>query len=256
MQAVFLSDVHIRDHNDPNLSPLIAFLESLAGKVDRLFIVGDLFDTWFDFPRAVFSEYVPLLSALHSLRRAGTEIVYVTGNHDFEMGHYIRNILGVEVHDTEMTLEVDGRRAYVAHGDMVNAEDRNYRLLRRILRAGVTRWLAHRLGPGWIWRIGRWLSATDKGGHTEAHRSLVSMFRAYAERRFDEGFSTVVLGHLHIPAFERAGEAENAHTYVNLGDWMQWRTFLRWEDGLLSMKQWAWPEGVEKDFAPPQSEAE
>src|SRR3990172_6186311 len=107
MRAVFLSDAHIRDHADPNLPPLLGFLEHIRGKVERLYVVGDLFDTWFGFPRAVFDEYVPLLGALHALKQAGTRIIYVTGNHDFEMGRFFEKILEAEIHDTQMILEED-----------------------------------------------------------------------------------------------------------------------------------------------------
>jgi len=249
MQAVFLSDSHVSGHDDPNLPALIAFLESLSGRVDRLFLVGDVFDTWFAFPRAVFDEYVPLLGVLHALHRAGTAITYITGNHDFEPGRYMSEILGAEVRDTEMTLEADGHRAFVSHGDLVNRGDRRYRVMRRILRNPVTRWVARRVPPAVVWRVGRAMSDTYAGDHTETRRRLVPVFKDFASRKFQEGFTTVILGHLHIPLFAREGSGRIS---VNLGDWVQWRTFLRWHDGELVLRQWQWPEGSEKDFTPPE----
>ena len=146
MDAIFLSDAHIRTHDDPNLPPLLAFLEHARG-TERVFIVGDLFDTWFAFKRAVFEEYVPLLGALDALRRSGTAITYITGNHDFEMGRFFTEILRADVRDTEMRLEEDGRRAFIAHGDMANPADKKYRRLRRILRSRPIRWLWQGLFP-------------------------------------------------------------------------------------------------------------
>jgi len=254
MKAVLFSDAHIRGHDDPNLAPLIAFLESLHGQVDRVVVVGDLFHTWFGFRSVVFDEYVPLLGALHSLRRSGVEIVYVTGNHDFEPGRYLEEILRAEMHDTEMVLRADGQKAYVAHGDLVDTGDRQYRFLRRLLRNRTTRWIARRLPPSWIWRIAQWLSVQYAGDQSDTRKSMAGMFRAYAASKLKEGYSIVILGHLHLPAFERIAEGPEGGTYINLGDWMRWRTFLRWDDGELTMKEWQWPGGGERDFKPPPPE--
>ena len=257
MKAVFLSDAHILDHADPNLPPLLGFLEHLAGRAERLYIVGDLFDTWFAFPRAVFDEYVPLLGAIERLKRSGTRIVYVTGNHDFELGDFFERILEAEIHDTQFVLEEDGRRAFVAHGDMVNPHDRKYRRLRRILRARPVRWLGRNLPPSWVWRVAGRLSVRCTGDEVAGRVPLKEIFREYAEDLHRRGFDTVILGHLHLPQFEqRAASARldsptaaadreaPAQTYANLGDWVRWRTFLRWEEGRLELRQWSWPEAV------------
>lgn len=249
MKAVFLSDAHIRDHEDPNLPPLLGLLDHLKGQVDRLYIVGDLFDTWFAFPRAVFDEYVPILGALDALRRAGAHIVYVTGNHDFEMGHVFEGILGAEIHDTEMSFEADGVRAYVAHGDMVNSADRTYRRLRRVLRCGFIRWLGRRLPPSIVWRVARRLSRSSRSDETARCNGLSELFAEFAAGKHADGFDAVILGHLHLPTFRERPGPSGRQVYVNLGDWMEARTFLRWTDGRLALKQWAWPEAVERDFS-------
>ena len=242
MRAVFLSDAHIRDHADPNLPPLMAFLRSLEGKVDRLIVAGDLFDTWFGFRHAVFPEYVPLLGALHRLTESGVRLVYVTGNHDFEMGRFFTDVLKAEVHDTQLVLEEDGRRAFVAHGDMANLHDRKYRRLRRFLRWSPTRALARRLPPGWVWAIAQKMTHHFTGEEIARRLPLAQIFSDYADAKLAEGFDTVILGHLHIPVFDQ----RPAGTYANLGDWITARTFLRWEDGRLELKRWAWPEGTEE----------
>lgn len=269
MKAVFISDAHIRDHEDPNLPPLLAFLDSLRGETERLYIVGDLFDTWFAFPRAVFEEYVPVLGALDRLHRSGVRIIYVTGNHDFEMGRFFTHILQAEVHESEFVLEADGRRAYVAHGDMVNPYDKGYRRLRRVLRWRFTRWLGRNLPPSWVWRIGRWMSRGFTGeklarkmpklpkekleeirkAAPEVPQDWIQplcqdmqlgiIFCEFAQAKLHEGFDTVVLGHSHQPCFWKRDD----RIYANLGDWMQLRTFLRWEDGELSLWRWKWPDG-------------
>lgn len=248
MKAIFLSDAHIRDHKDPNLPALLDFLEAQKGTIDHLFLVGDIFDTWFGFPRAVFDEYVSLLGALETLTRSGIKIVYVTGNHDFEMGGYFRNILNADIHDTEMTIETDGLRAFIAHGDMVNSKDHTYRFLRAILQCPVTRWIGRHLPPSWIWKIGQALHATCHGDHSGEDNGLSKTFADYAATKHEKGHDVVILGHLHQPTFRDSNGPAGKRVYANLGNWIQARTFLRWNDGELVLKQWAWPEGVEQPF--------
>jgi UDP-2,3-diacylglucosamine hydrolase len=243
MDAIFLSDAHIRTHDDPNLPPLLAFLEHARG-TERVFIVGDLFDTWFAFKRAVFEEYVPLLGALDALRRSGTAITYITGNHDFEMGRFFTEILRADVRDTEMRLEEDGRRAFIAHGDMANPADKKYRRLRRILRSRPIRWLGRNLPPAWVWAIAQHMTEHYTGEDIARRMPLAEIFRSYAGAKHADGCDTVILGHLHVPVMEETGDP--ARTYVNLGDWMRHRTFLRWRKGLLELRRWEWPEGRER----------
>jgi len=251
MKAVFISDAHINDHTDPNLPALLGFLDHIKGRVDRLYVVGDLFDTWFGFPRAVFDEYVPLLGALHAVKRSGVRIVYVTGNHDFEMGHFFENILDADIHDTSAVLEEDGLRVFVAHGDMANPHDGKYRFLRKVLRARFTRWLGRRLPPSWVWRIGRMLTTRCTGEEVARRMPLQKIFNTYAAEKLRDRFDAVVLGHLHIPTFDESSDGGRQQIYINLGDWINWRTFMVWEDGRLDLKQWAWPEAEERRFTPP-----
>jgi UDP-2,3-diacylglucosamine hydrolase len=243
MRAVFLSDAHIVDQDDPRLAPLIAFLRHIAGRVEQLFIVGDLFHTWFGFRHAVFAEYVPLLNALYEVRTAGTEIVYVTGNHDFEMGGYFTDILGAKVYDTEVAMEADGRNAFIAHGDLANRDDKAYRVLRFALRNRVTRWLGRNLPPAWIWHMGQWLQRSCGNNDPRGDR-YDPLFRAYADEKFRQGYDTVILAHSHSPVLETGDGGER--TYANLGDWITRRTYLCWDEGRLSLKQWAWPEAEER----------
>lgn len=234
MKAVFLSDAHIRDDRDPNLPPLLDFLDTLPGKIDRLFIVGDLFDTWFAFPRTVYAVYVPLLGALHRIRRAGARITYLAGNHDFELGPYFTDVLQADVHQTDLVIEEDGRRAYVAHGDMVNPADRKYRFLRAVIRSTPARCLGRHLPEGLVWRIAQGMTHRFTGEEIARRMPLKDIFAGFAARKLDEGFDAVILGHLHIPAFDERG----GKVYVNLGDWVAARTWLDWTDGRLTLKTW------------------
>ena len=121
------------------------------------------------------------------------------------------------------------------------------------------------LPPAWVWWIARKLTVHCTGEEVAARMPLKEIFRDYAAAMHGQGFDTVILGHLHLPQFEeavgRCGPDASAgkctpeggcatQTTVNLGDWQRHRTFLRWEDGRLSLRQWSWPEAEERAFRP------
>ncbi len=81
MRTLFLADAHLRQEADDNYRLLMRFLAGLRGETETLYILGDLFDFWIGYPRSAFPHYLPLLEALEELRRSGTRIVYLEGNH-------------------------------------------------------------------------------------------------------------------------------------------------------------------------------
>lgn len=234
MKAVFLSDAHIRDHRDPNLPPLLDFLDTLPGRIDRLYIVGDFFDTWFAFSRTIYTVYAPLLGALYRVRRAGARITYLAGNHDYELGSFFTDVLEADVHQDGLEISEDGHRAYVAHGDMADPKDWSYRFLRGFLRSALARGLGRNLPPWMIWRIAQFMTHGFSGDESAQRERFRPMYDAFSAGKFAEGYDVVILGHLHIPTFEERG----GKTYVNLGDWVTARTWLEWTDGRLALKTW------------------
>src|SRR3989304_2910437 len=85
MKAIFIADAHIRGLDDPKQNRLCSFLDSLKD-IDRLFILGDVFDFWTRYSKVLEYHYSPLLARFRRLLENGTHIVYVEGNHDFSEG--------------------------------------------------------------------------------------------------------------------------------------------------------------------------
>src|SRR5690242_11101594 len=117
----FLSDAHLGAEPRPleieRERQLRRFLELVPERAQALYIVGDLFDFWFEYRSSIPRRYFAILATLAQVRAAGVPIVYLGGNHDFWLGSFITEDLGIEVHDGAVTVEAQGRRLWVHHGD-------------------------------------------------------------------------------------------------------------------------------------------
>ena len=235
MKDIYIADAHLRNPDDANYRLLLAFFEEQRGQLRTLFLLGDIFDFWIGYPHVVFASSVPLLEALRRLREDGTEIVYVEGNHDFNLGPYFREVLGCRILPDGGTEERDGARIFIAHGDTVAPYDFGYRLLRRMLRSLPLRIIMRLVPPDWTWEIARWSSRRSRRDAAAAHRRTPEkMLLEHARKRFTEGFDAVVTGHFHTP-LQRTTEAG---TMVALGDWIEQYSYAVWEDGRFVLKHY------------------
>jgi UDP-2,3-diacylglucosamine hydrolase len=229
MKDLFLADTHLVDPRDERYSRLLTFLDENRGQLRSLVMLGDIFDFWIGYRHCVFSAYIPLLESLRRLSEAGTELVFVEGNHDFHLGPYFRDTLGCRILPDGGCLERDGRKIFIAHGDLINPRDQGYRLLRRFLRHNWTRHLMMMIHPDSAWRIARWASAKSarKNGGRDRHRLPREDLLAFARSRFSEGYDTVITGHFHVPLMHR----EKRHTLIALGDWSTKPSYAILENG-------------------------
>jgi UDP-2,3-diacylglucosamine hydrolase len=234
MRDVFIADAHLLDPAAENYRRLLTFLDGLRGNTRTLYLLGDVFEFWVGYRHVVFAPYVPLLEALRRLHEEGTEIVCVEGNHDFHLGHYFEKVLNCRVLPDGGGVEIDGRRVFIGHGDLVNPGDRSYRLLRRTLRSRPLRWLLQVMPPDWTWGIARWAgSQSRKGQATKMTRwRPEAMLTAHAERLFREGFAAVVTGHFHHPLLQET----DGKTMLALGDWIDQFSYAVCEDGKFELR--------------------
>jgi UDP-2,3-diacylglucosamine hydrolase len=235
LPVVFFSDVHLgaesKAREADREARLHDFLNSLEGRYSRLVIVGDLFDFWFEYRTAIPRRVFPTLEILARLRRSGLEIDYLTGNHDFWLGSFFADDLGIRTHDGAMVIEQDGRRVWVHHGDALTRGDLGYKLLKRILRHPASIALYGWIHPDIGIPLAHWFSGGSR--HLIGQRTLPAerLWDEAAAPRFAQGFDAVVLGHFHH-AFERR---ENGHEMFVLGDWIKHFTYLTLDQGRFEM---------------------
>lgn len=222
MRVVMVSDAHATGLDDPSQQSLVQWLDGV--RADRLVLLGDLFHHWWGFPDVVWGPYVPLCAALLGVRARGVPITFVPGNHDFAVGSFLRERVGVEVRGPHLR-ELDGVRFLLAHGD--EADRRwQYRLTRALLRGRGMAATMRLLGPRRGHRLLQSLAGASRR-HGGDPTPLVQAQRRWAEQRLGGEADVVVMGHLHTPMVVHGPRG----TFVNMGDWLEHQTWLEVVDG-------------------------
>lgn len=219
------------------MGSFLRFLDQEKGQMSHLVILGDLFEFFFGFKNGPskkrpfpFAEYLPVLEKLQAVSRQGITIKYFEGNHDFFLDSVFSEHfqIEVEIHPAGSEEWLGGKKTFVAHGDLSNRGQWKYRVFRRLLKNRWTYSLIHFAGPQLSRLIAQWLSQMS---YQKYHRGRPPhpppAFRAFAHRKFMEGFEIVILGHSHFPEDEEEWIQGRRCRYFNIGDWQDHRSFLR-----------------------------
>lgn len=240
MSIFFLSDVHL-GHDAPDreavkLQRLDRFFETVASKGERLYILGDLFDFWFEYKHAIPKNHLAVLFMLSRLIQSGVKITYITGNHDFWLGDMLSRSLSIDVHRDDLSVELYGKKLLLIHGDGLAKNDRGYRMLKRIMRNRVNIFLYRQIPPDIGIPFARWCSRRSRL-HTSQRpkESFLQEYRDYAEEKLREDYDIVVCAHTHHPEIISLGSG----VYVNTGDWTEHFTYAVMNEGGIELKQWA-----------------
>ncbi|TMQ60881.1 MAG: UDP-2,3-diacylglucosamine diphosphatase [Candidatus Eisenbacteria bacterium] len=234
--AYFVADAHLgqgsSDSNRGRERDLLRLFDLVLSERAALYVVGDLFDFWFEYGHTVPKRYVAVLQRLGELRRAGLPVTYVGGNHDFWIGDYLRRELDVAFTDAPLPLTIQGRRILLAHGDGMGPGDRGYKLLKRVLRNRLSRWLFRWIHPDIGIPLATMTSRTSRDHAPRVKRSEGWLLETLARPVFHDGFDALVLAHFHIPVHRRESDGE----LVVLGDWIERRTYARLEGGVFRLE--------------------
>lgn len=234
---VFVSDLHFGRRMDAferqRRDSFFRFLQAHAG-VDRLIIAGDLFQFWFDLGSTMPKGYFDILAALAALRRTGTRIDYLAGNHDWWLGGFWQRELDVTVHPGDLELVTQGRRILVQHGDGVGPGDTGYKVLKRVLRHPLTRGMARLLHPDLVLSLAHRM---DRWSHQVTSQQPIdsARLRAAAQEGFARGFDAVLLGHVHTQMHEKSGQGE----LLVIGDWLSLHSYVTLHAGVLTPARWS-----------------
>jgi len=237
-RVYFISDVHLGTPDGPrepweHEGAVIAFLRHIRGDAEILYIVGDLFDFWFEYRSSVLKTGARVLFELYTLVESGTRVVYVPGNHDLWLGPYLSQVVGIETLDGPADVNHQGLRVLLAHGDEFRTDWR-FHVSRGILKNRLCIAMFRLLHPD----LGLWIARMTSGvSGFRARRRPVGNRQAYVEvarAKLADGFDVVVSGHYHRPMCENTGEG----TLVILGDWLTEDVYAVLEGGEVRLRKW------------------
>ncbi|GAB1430488.1 UDP-2,3-diacylglucosamine diphosphatase [Ignavibacteria bacterium] len=216
----FFSDVHlgyyIRSADRRREDMLIQFLEHISQDAEKIYIVGDLFDYWFEYNTVIPKYFYRSVAAMERIVRSGTKIEYLMGNHDFGHQRFFAEEIGITIERGDIECEIGNKRFFIAHGDGKVKNDGGYLILRAILRNKLSIKLFQWLHPD----VGIWLASRSSRAsrrYTDAKEfGTEDGLSEFAAKKITEGFDYVIMGHRHHAGKYRLGNG----WYLNLGHWL------------------------------------
>lgn len=237
MALYLFSDAHLGSGSPAEEADKVARIERLVDLVkadgDRLIILGDLFDFWFEYKHAIPKDHHDVLFMLRSVVKRGITLEYISGNHDFWMGDYFEDQIGAILHRDTLDTEYAGKKLHLTHGDGLAEADRGYRLLKRILRNRFNYWAYRKLPPDWAIPLAKYVSGSSRKHTVRRDPTFVPDYEAYAKAKIAEGFDIVAIGHLHIPIRKEL----DGGVYLNTGDFIEHFTYVRIDTDSICLKK-------------------
>ena len=237
----FVSDAHLGAANYTDSLEreklLVKWLNMVAENADEIYLLGDIFDFWFEYKRVVPRGFTRFLGTLATLSDKGIPIHFFTGNHYLWIGDYLPRETGVQIHREPISRTWNGVDFYIAHGDGLGPFDKKYKLLKKLFLCKPCHWLFSRIHPNFaIWFAHKW-SANSRAKHylpkTPDYESewLVKYARIISEEKHYDNF---VFGHRHIPYQYKLSDKSKV---TNLGDWLINFTYAVFDGEELHLKK-------------------
>lgn len=236
--AYFISDAHVgagsREEESKKINELLAFLDSNINSDTGLFILGDLFDFWFEYKNVIPRTGIRLTAKLIELARGGVCIRYIGGNHDFWIGERFLNEIGILYFDSEIECTIGGKNFFISHGNNLPAPGLMQRLLNATLQSPLNIRLYRLIHPDVGLAFGRMVARMIRKNSSRRTPPPESFYLQFAENHFTRGINYVVMGHTHRPFIHNNGE----HGIMNIGDWISHNTYGYFDGKILTLHEW------------------
>lgn len=240
----FLSDFHLGapDHAASLVreKKIVAFLDNIKNKAAEIFILGDIFDFWFEYKHVVPKGFVRMLGKLAEITDSGIPVHVFIGNHDMWMKDYFRTELNIAVYFEPKEFQRAGKTFLIGHGDGLGPGDKGYKFLKNVFRNKTCQALFGALHPSWGIGLANYFSRKSraKTGNADSvwlgddNEWLVIFCREYLKQKHADFF---VFGHRHFPAKVQLGHSSQ---YINLGDWISNFTYAVFDGENINIEKW------------------
>jgi len=219
---------------------IVSWLNEIKPKCKELYLVGDLFDFWFEYKKAIPKGFVRLQAKIAEFTDSGIPVHLFTGNHDMWMFDYFPKELGVKLHREPIQKTFNGKKFLIGHGDGLGPGDYGYKFIKKVFANRFWQWLFARLHPNFgIWMADYWSGKSRRANRNEDEKFLgeenewLAIYcREYLKKQHIDYF---IFGHRHLPLDLKVGENSR---YVNLGEWMNYRSYAVFEEESLKLLEY------------------
>ena len=239
----FSSDNHLgaptQAESLPREKIFVKWLDTIKHDAEAIFLLGDLFDFWFEYKTVVPKGFVRVLGKLAELRDSGIQIHFFVGNHDLWMHDYFEKELNIPVYHDPKEFIFNNKHFFIGHGDGKGPGDKGYKRMKKVFINPFSKWLFRWLHPDIGVRVAQHLSVKNKlisGDEDKEFLGEEKEWLAQCSKRKLENkhFDYFVFGHRHLPMEIKVGENS---TYYNLGDWINHYTYGVFDGEKFELKQ-------------------
>lgn len=227
----FASDNHLGapTHEDslPREKKFVAWLDVIKQDATAIFLLGDLFDFWFEYKTVVPKGFTRILGKLAEISDSGIPIYFFVGNHDLWMADYFKNELNIPVFHNPQEFTLEHKTFFIGHGDGLGPGDKGYKRMKKVLINPFFKWLFRWLHPDIGMRIAQYLSVKNKLISGEEDAKFLGndneWLAIYCKKKLAEKHRDYfVFGHRHLPL---EIDLDKSSKYINLGDWITHDTY-------------------------------
>lgn len=237
----FASDFHLgspnRKESHKREKTIILWLDKIKHDAEAIYLLGDIFDFWFEYDKVVPKGFVRFLGKISELVDNGIEIHFFKGNHDMWMKEYFIKEIGVKIHTQNEIIQHHNKELFIGHGDGIDNNKYSYKLLSIIFKSEICIWLFTRIHPNFSFKIAHLWSNRSRKNNQDNHNINVGIEKIInycKEKQEIRAVNYYVFGHQHQPI------KTNINTeclYINTGDWISHRTYAVLENGILELKK-------------------
>lgn len=255
----FLSDFHLGAPNKAasleREKKIIAFLNEIEDDIAELFILGDVFDFWFEYKHAAPRGHIRLLGKLAALSDRGIPIHWFTGNHDMWIFDYLPDELQIQLHRAPIRRTLLGKTFYIGHGDGLGPGDHGYKLLKKVFSSKVSQWLFGVLHPNVGIGMANYFSSSSRKANREKDAVFLGKEQEWLAQYCEEidaeqPTDFYLFGHRHLPMvinLERGGQ------YINTGDWITHFTYAVFDESGMELRSFEGQPTIYGDGAMPRT---
>jgi len=239
----FISDIHLgapalSDNKERELL-FAQWLDEIQNDVEELYLMGDVFDFWYEYKKVVPRGFTRILGRIANLTDSGIPVYFFPGNHDLWAFDYFSSELGVTVYHEGIIKEISGKKFFLAHGDGLDAADKGYIFLKKIFTSKTSQWLFSRLHPNFAFKVAHDWSKSTRLAKIDLHEVFDAhndgMYKFAGDFLKNESVSYFIFGHRHIPVNTKINEKTS---FVLLGDWIKNYTYGVFDGETFELKRY------------------
>ncbi len=238
----FISDFHLGapDHSESLVREkrVVKFLAEIKNDAAVIFILGDLFDFWYEYKRVVPKGFVRILGKLAELTDSGIIIHFFVGNHDMWMNGYFEKELNIDVYHDPKEFEFNGKKFFIGHGDGLGPGDHRYKFMKKVFRNQFSKRLFGLLHPSSGIGLADYFSRKSRAATGKEEEQFLGEDKEWLiifckEMLTKKHYDFFIFGHRHLPVEFRLNEKSE---YINLGDWIKYNSYAVFDNGEVTLK--------------------